>query len=530
MLGRKNIKLRREKFYDKKQVYGLKKLSIGTVSVLLGMTFIIFDNHTVSANTTDAVQESESTNSSTTSIQKKALTLKISATSTSDVSTADTTSTSSSTTNNATSNETNTTSTATSTAATSTSEESTSSQNNQVVNSTTVEPTNNAPMNSTDNLEKNKVAPSMQNGTRPVTIPTHTTTSSTDVNGFILSINRTTVGNDGDAGKDLNIILTGTFQPGDIYTIKVPVTSLEINDSAFTPEKLGGRAEVVKSDEIIDGEKYKVYKVISIGSYIVTDGLRIVVPDGNNYAGQPNVNSSNHLDPNGPIKRQIFWSYQNSDDPSKVINNYPLEFTSTVQTSMAPTIRQVKPNPKYVKNLRVDTRYDFEIDINQHTGVGENGYTSNKVNNAQNLGTTITVPVPGNFLLDPQASMDASKLGSNSGVTFTQDKAGGDVIITIPAGSGSQNYQDDTGYHLVGKFTQTIEPFGKRDYSANGLITVDQKIRTTDGEKDLTAQVNNPWTVTLVGPKFTPQDGQFEVVIAGNNTAKNLLKVSQLES
>ena len=187
---------------------------------------------------------------------------------------------------------------------------------------------------------------------------------------------------------------------------------------------------------------------------------------------------------------------------------------------MTPTIRQVKPDPKYVKNLRVDTRYDFEIDINQPTGVGENGYTSNKVNNAQNLGTTITVPVPGNFLLDPQASMDASKLGSNSGVTFTQDKAGGNVIITIPAGSGSQFYQYDTGYHLVGKFIQTIEPFGKGDYSANGLITVDQKIRTINGEKDLTAQVNNPWTVTLVGPKFTPQDGQFEVVIAGNNTAK----------
>ncbi|MCQ4117501.1 YSIRK-type signal peptide-containing protein, partial [Ligilactobacillus sp. MP3] len=520
MLGRKNIKLRREKFYDKKQVYGLKKLSIGTVSVLLGMTFIVFDNHTVSANTTDAVQESESTNSSATSIQKKALTLKTSATSTSDVSTTDTTSTSSSTTNNATSNETNTTSTATSTATTSTSEKSTSNKNNQVSNYTTVELENNATMNSAENLDENKATSSMQNGTRPVTIPTHTTTSSTDVNGFILSINRTTVGNDGDAGKDLNIVLTGTFQPGDIYTIKVPVTSFGIDDSAYTPERLGGQAEVVKSDEIIDGEKYKVYKVISSGSYTVTDGLRIVVPDGNNYTGQPNVNSSNHLDPNGPIKRQIFWSYQNSDDPSKVINNYPLEFTSTVQTSMAPTIRQVKPDPKYVKNLRVDTRYDFEIDINQPTGVGENGYGSNKVNNTQNLGTTITVPVPGNFLLDPQASMDASKLGSNSGVTFTQDKAGGDVIITIPAGSGSQFYQYDTGYHLVGKFIQTIEPFGKRDYSANGLITVDQKIRTTDGEKDLTAQVNNPWTVTLVGPKFTPQDGQFEVVIAGNNTAK----------
>lgn len=450
------------------------------------MTFIVFDAHTVSANTTDAVQETKNENSSDTSNQEKEVTLKTSTTSTSDVSTADTTSTSSSTTNNATSNETNTTSTATSTT-TSTSEESTSNQNNQVANSTNVEPKNNTTMNSAENLDESKATSSRQKGTRSVTIPTHTTTSSTDVNGFILSINRTTVGNDGDAKKDLNITLTGKFLPGYIYTIKVPVTSFGIDDSAYTPEKLGGQAEVIKSDEIIDGEKYKVYKVISSGSYTVTEGLRIVVPDGNNYTGQPNVNSSNHLDPNGPIKRQIFWSYQNSADPSKVINNYPLEFTSIVQTSMAPTIRQVKPDPEYVKNLRVDTRYDFEIDINQPTGVGDSGYGSNKVNNTQNLGTTITVPVPGNFLLDPQASMDASKLGSNSGVTFTQDKAGGNVIITIPAGSGSQNYTDETGYHLVGKFTQKVEPSSKEDYSANGLITVDQKIRTTDGEKNLTA-------------------------------------------
>lgn len=73
-------------------------------------------------------------------------------------------------------------------------------------------------MNSAENLDESKATSSMQNGTRQTTIPTHTATSSTDVNGFILSINRTTVGNDGDAGKDLNITLTGTFQPGDIYT------------------------------------------------------------------------------------------------------------------------------------------------------------------------------------------------------------------------------------------------------------------------------------------------------------------------
>ncbi|URI13016.1 mucin-binding protein [Ligilactobacillus salivarius] len=517
MLGRKNIKLKREKLYDRKQIYGLKKLSIGTVSVLLGMSFIIFDAHTVSANTTDTVQETENTNNIDTVNQEKTVTLKSNETSAINASETNT-SVSTNVTDKSTSDEIKTLSNTSSTAENSISTENVNSRTdssepvkttNSLTNANTAEPTANE-------------APSNLQGVRPTVEPTHTDTSSIDANGFTLSLNRSTVGNDGDAGKDLNIILSGTFYPGYIYTIKVPVTSFGINDSAFTPEKLNGRAEIVKSDEIIDGEKYKVYKVISIGSYTVTDGLRIVVPDGNNYAGQPNVNSSNHLDPNGPIKRQIFWSYQNSDDPSKVINNYPLEFTSIVQTSMAPTIRQVKPDPKYVKNLRVDTRYDFEIDINQPTGVGDSGYGSNKVNNTQNLGTTITVPVPGNFLLDPQASMDASKLGSNSGVTFTQDKAGGDVIITIPAGSGSQNYQDDTGYHLVGKFTQTMDSDSsdKKDYSANGLITVDQKIRTTNGEKDLTAQVNNPWTVTLVGPKFTPQDGQFEVVIAGNNTAK----------
>ena len=515
MLGRKNTKLKREKLYDKKQIYGLKKLSVGTVSVLLGMSFIVFDAHIVSANTTDAVQETENTNNIDTVNQEKTVTLKSNETSVINASETNT-SVSTNVTDKSTSDEIKTLSNTSSTAENSISTE---NVNSRTDSSEPVKTTNSLTSTNTAEPTANE-APSNLQGVRPTVEPTHTDTSSIDANGFTLSINRTTVGNDGDAGKDLNIILSGTFYPGYIYTIKVPVTSFGINDSAFTPEKLGGQAEVDKSDEIIDGEKYKVYKVISSGSYTVTDGLRIVVPDGNNYAGQPNVNSSNHLDPNGPIKRQIFWSYQNSADPSKVINNYPLEFTSIVQTSMAPTIRQVKPDPKYVKNLRVDTRYDFEIDINQPTGVGDSGYGSNKVNNTQNLGTTITVPVPGNFLLDPQASMDASKLGSNSGVTFTQDKAGGDVIITIPAGSGSQNYQDDTGYHLVGKFIQTIEPFGKRDYSANGLITVDQKIRTTNGEKDLTAQVNNPWTVTLVGPKFTPQDGQFEVVIAGNNTAK----------
>ncbi|WP_410504680.1 MucBP domain-containing protein [Ligilactobacillus salivarius] len=515
MLGRKNIKLKKEKLYDRKQIYGLKKLSIGTVSVLLGMSFIIFDAHTVSANTTDAVQETENTNNIDTVNQEKTVTLKSNETSAINASETNT-SVSTNVTDKSTSDEIKTLSNTSSIAENSISTE---NVNSRTDSSEPVKITNSLTSTNTAEPTANE-APSNLQGVRPTVEPTHTDTSSIDANGFTLSLNRSTVGNDGDAGKDLNIILSGTFYPGYIYTIKVPVTSFGINDSAFTPEKLNGRAEIVKSDEIIDGEKYKVYKVISIGSYTVTDGLRIVVPDGNNYAGQPNVNSSNHLDPNGPIKRQIFWSYQNSADPSKVINNYPLEFTSIVQTSMAPTIRQVKPDPKYVKNLRVDTRYDFEIDINQPTGVGDSGYGSNKVNNTQNLGTTITVPVPGNFLLDPQASMDASKLGSNSGVTFTQDKAGGDVIITIPAGSGSQNYQDDTGYHLVGKFIQTIEPFGKRDYSANGLITVDQKIRTTNGEKDLTAQVNNPWTVTLVGPKFTPQDGQFEVVIAGNNTAK----------
>ena len=262
MLGRKNIKLRREKFYDKKQVYGLKKLSIGIVSVLLGMSFIIFDAHTVSANTTDAVQETENTNNIDTVNQEKTVTLKSNETSAINASETNT-SVSTNVTDKSTSDEIKTLSNTSSTAENSISTENVNSRTDSSepvkttnsltstntaeptaneapsnlqrirptvepthtdtsstdvngfilsINRTTVEPTNNATMNSTDNLEKNRVAPSMQNGTRQTTIPTHTATSSTDVNGFILSINRTTVGNDGDAGKDLNIVLTGTFQ------------------------------------------------------------------------------------------------------------------------------------------------------------------------------------------------------------------------------------------------------------------------------------------------------------------------------
>ena len=271
MLGRKNTKLKREKLYDKKQIYGLKKLSIGTVSVLLGMSFIVFDAHTVSANTTDAVQETENTNNIDTVNQEKTVTLKSNETSAINASETNT-SVSTNVTDKSTSDEIKTLSNTSSIAENSISTE---NVNSRTDSSEPVKITNSLTSTNTAEPTANE-APSNLQGVRPTVEPTHTDTSSIDANGFTLSLNRSTVGNDGDAGKDLNIILSGTFYPGYIYTIKVPVTSFGINDSAFTPEKLNGRAEIVKSDEIIYGEKYKVYKVISIGSYTVTDGLRIV--------------------------------------------------------------------------------------------------------------------------------------------------------------------------------------------------------------------------------------------------------------
>ena len=358
-----------------------------------------------------------------------------------------------------------------------------------------------------------------------VRTPTPATTDSdlavTDDNGITLSINRNTVGNDGTDGVPININLSGTFQTGEVYSITVPVTTFGIDDSNFNNTIIANRGVISKSDQTVDGQKYRNYKLTVSNDFTTTTGFKLVISDGNNYSAQSAATSSNAIDPAGEVKREISWGYV---DPKKgEVKNKSLYFTTIIKDSMHPTFNQVKPSPNKVTQLQTNTNYDFQLNINQTTGLqNDTSYGSNKVNSAVNMGTTITIPVPGDFVIDPDASLRASGLVPDGKTTITQEKAGADIVITVAAGTGSQNWTGATGYHLVGKFMQPVEPFDNKIYTADGKIKIDQKVRTVNGISTISAMIDQPWSVNLVGPKVTPKQGDLATQIVGNNGSNTL--------
>ena len=343
----------------------------------------------------------------------------------------------------------------------------------------------------------------------------------TDDNGITLSINRNTVGNDGTDGAPININLSGTFQAGEVYSITVPVTTFGIDDSNFNNTIIVNRGVISKSDQ--DGQKYRNYKLTVSNDFTTTTGFKLVIPDGNNYTARPAATSSNAIDPAGEVKREISWGYV---DPKKgEVKNKSLYFTTIIKDSMHPTFNQVKPSPNKVTQLQTNTNYDFQLNINQTTGLqNDTSYGSNKVNSAVNMGTTITIPVPGDFVIDPDASLRASGLVPDGKTTITQEKAGADIVIKLAAGTGSQNWTGATGYHLVGKFMQPVGPYENKTYTADRNIKIDQKVRTVDGISTISATINHPWSVNLVGPKVTPKQGDLATQIVGNNGSNTLIQ------
>ena len=380
----------------------------------------------------------------------------------------------------------------------------------------------------TTSTTNSKVTPKLAVAAKlAVRTPTPATTNSdlavTDDNGITLAINRNTVGNDGTDGAPININLSGTFQAGEVYSITVPVTTFGIDDSNFNNTIIANRGIISKSDQTVDGQKYSNYKLTVSNDFTTTTGFKLVIPDGNNYTAQPAATSSNAIDPAGEVKREIAWGYV---DPDKgEVKNKSLYYTTIIKDSMHPTFNQAKPSPNKVTQLQTNTNYDFQLNINQTTGIqNDTSYSANKVNNAVNMGTKITIPVPGDFLIDTDASLRASGLVPDGKTTITQKKAGADIVIKVAAGAGSQHYNYATGYHLVGKFMQPVEPFENKIYTADGNIKIDQEVRTVDGISTISATIDQPWSVNLVGPKVTPKQGDLATQIVGNNGSNTLIQ------
>ena len=340
----------------------------------------------------------------------------------------------------------------------------------------------------------------------------------TDDQGVTLSMSKKTLGEGGQLGKSgITVKLSGTVSAGDVYNIQVPDFGWgygPINDSTITTAgALGNFATAKKTNVVIDGQNYANYQItFKQGITIDSKGFQIVLNNGNNYNGQGRPSTTIK---DGIYDQNIYWSRSSQADPTKVTENSSLSFTRKVETGFnKPTFNLTAPDGNKVSALVPDTDYQFTLKLNQGTGLnGLTDFTAAQINSARNYGSVITIPVPEGFVLNQDISVKNSQIGDKTTIKQVGG-AGGDIIITVPKGSGRQGFESAPGYVIVGRFIN--HPETTSTFTAAGNITVTEQVLTKDGTKEIKA-VLPPWQITLKGAKDKPSEGQFGVQAWGNN-------------
>lgn len=341
----------------------------------------------------------------------------------------------------------------------------------------------------------------------------------TDNQGVTLSMSKNTLGEGGQLGKSgITVKLSGTVNAGDIYTIQVPDFGwgYGLNDSTITTAgALGNFATAKKTKVVIDGQNYANYQItFKQGITIDSKGFQIVLNNGNNYSGQGKPSTTIK---DGIYDQNIYWSRSSQADPTKITENSTLSFTRKVETGFNnPTFTMTAPDGNKVTKLEPDTDYQFTLNLNQGTGLnGLTDYTSSQINSARNYGSVITIPVPEGFVLNQALSMQGSQIEDKTTIEQVGG-AGGDIIITVPKGSGRQGYEVKPGYKIIGRFTNHPETTTTFTANRNRNITVTEQVLTKDGTKEIKA-VLPPWQITMLGQKDAPTEGEFAIQAWGNN-------------
>lgn len=225
MLGKENKSEKLKRVMDQKPTFGLRKLSMGLASVMLGVTFFLAGGNAAFADT--SATSSAQTNATAPTNDSAAVTTAVQPTQASASSQEQATSGAQPTVDAA----------KTSAAVTDSPVDSESAP-------ATTTTANSSQRQATSATATDQLAPRL-NLMAVTTSDTSAATALavTDANGITLSINRATVGNDGADNAPLNIDLAGTFQRGEVYTIGVPVTTFGVDDSNFSSTAIANRGK-----------------------------------------------------------------------------------------------------------------------------------------------------------------------------------------------------------------------------------------------------------------------------------------------
>ena len=301
-------------------------------------------------------------------------------------------------------------------------------------------------------------------------------------------------------------------------TIKLNATNVNSGDKIVIKVKKSSAYGFAKENFPIgtvtesDQGAYRVFQIV-----LNTTGkfeYKITAKRNNNYLGQ-----ASPMEDTGVTTKDIQWSVNGEDQASLSFKQTIIPELTADGVSLAKAtgdkntdFTEVAPNEDY----------NFVYVMGENDGLVHDGsYKAGIVNSAVNYGTTITIPVPENFLLNQEVSDKANKERGLTGFTMTQDGMGKDVIITVPKGQSGQGWNSGSRYYtLTGKFVYDQIPEEPTTVTAKGDSVIDQ-IYTSDGQR-ITAK-GKPFSVTISGKKGRPASGPLSLSASGAISNNQLL-------
>ncbi len=278
---------------------------------------------------------------------------------------------------------------------------------------------------------------------------------------YTLYISRNTWGNTTDGNQPAKVLLSGNVLTGDTVTISIPSYGI-VGVTQPTIDANYGSASI----KDVGNEKVVTYNFTTSG---VINPI-ITIPADNGYGAKPQP-----MQITQPTVKDITWTINGVEQTSA-------KFHIDINPVWNPKFALSKPNPEStdqnaLKKMIPNYESIYQLAINETNGVAPGQDYSNtplpsqKINSAVNYGTIITIPMPKGYVLDQSATMQLNKFGDKT--TITQE--GNNVIITVPKGSGTQNWNSGPAYQFVGSYDIAM-PAIATTYTADAPITIVQKL------------------------------------------------------
>lgn len=245
-----------------------------------------------------------------------------------------------------------------------------------------------------------------------------------------------------DTGK-LNI--TGIAHDGDKLVITMPWTYVATGLSTDNITLSGSRRQYDKGGASVTEYNFNKDSVVTIGGSFGA---------GNTYTASSALIPENFI---GDSEHNLKFDYYHD---GKLVDTKNIKFFTSIYPKMEPRITRVSNSNSPV--ILPNRDYTYQLSLKSDDGVGNNNYPSDQVHRAINYGTTIDIPLAANFKLNLDATR---KLNQDHKLLdqFDYDDTNHRLVITVARNHGSEFWRYEPSYQFVGQYQIADQDWSNND-------------------------------------------------------------------